>query len=215
MLNITKSMELSNMIKESEWFCAIEGIAIAERIYNIYFEEYDCIPQNKKIGDLKMSVVQYRLFCDFEGHPIKRNRFKYFNVAYCSPMSIKWKELLRKSICNNPKEYASFVKSLQKPKEIKGHVALNYVFDERDKSNVISCINKIREILPSKFTFLDLQNIAEDNQFVINMNNFTDDTSDAPTYIRIFLIYKFGDCIGKRIQFNELDFEIHGKTLSC
>ena len=29
-------MELSNMIKESEWFCAIEGIAIAERIYNIY-----------------------------------------------------------------------------------------------------------------------------------------------------------------------------------
>ena len=26
MLNITKSMELSNMIKESEWFCAIEGI---------------------------------------------------------------------------------------------------------------------------------------------------------------------------------------------
>ena len=100
MLNITKNMGLSNMIKESEWFCAIEGIAIAERIYNIYFEEYDCIPQNKKIGDLKMSVVQYRLFCDFEGHPIKRNRFKYFNVAYCSPMSIKWKELLRKSICN-------------------------------------------------------------------------------------------------------------------
>ena len=86
---------------------------------------------------------------------------------------------------------------------------------ERDKSNVISCINKIREKLPSKFTFLDLQNIAEDNQFVINMNNFTDDTSDAPTYIRIFLIYKFGDSIGKRIQFNELDFEIHGKTLSC
>lgn len=107
-----------------------------------------------------MSVVQYRLFCDFEGHPIKRNRFKYFNVAYCSPMSIKWKELLRKSICNNSKEYASFVKSLQKPKEIKGHVELNYVFDERDKSNVISCINKIREKLPSKFTFLDLQNIA-------------------------------------------------------
>lgn len=80
---------------------------------------------------------------------------------------------------------------------------------------MISCINKIREKQSSKFTFLDLQNIAKDNQFVINMNNFTDDTSDAPTYIRIFLIYKFGDSIGKRIQFNELDFEIHEKTLSC
>ena len=207
-------MELSNIIKEGECFCAIEGIAIAERIYNFYFEEYDCIPQNKKIGDLKMSVVQYRLFCDFEGRPIRRNRFKYFNAAYCSPMSINWKELLRKSICKNPKEYASFVKSLQKPKEIKGHITLNYVFDEQAKGNVICCINAIREKLPSKFTFLDLQNTAEDNQFVINMNNFTDDTFDAPTYIRIFLIYKFGDSIGKRILFNELDFEIHEKTSS-
>lgn len=47
MLNITKSMELSNMIKESEWFCAIEGIAIAERIYNIY-EGVSKLPYSKK-----------------------------------------------------------------------------------------------------------------------------------------------------------------------
>ena len=75
-------MKRSNVIKEGEWFCAIEGLAIAERIYKIYFEEYDRIPQDKKIGDLNMSVVQYRLFCDFDGHPIKRNRFKYFNADY-------------------------------------------------------------------------------------------------------------------------------------
>lgn len=55
-------MGLGNMIKEGKWFCAIEGIAFAERIYNFYFEEYDQIPQNKRIGDLKMSVVQYHLF---------------------------------------------------------------------------------------------------------------------------------------------------------
>lgn len=40
-------MELSNMIKESEWFCAIEGIAIAERIYNIY-EGVSKLPYSKK-----------------------------------------------------------------------------------------------------------------------------------------------------------------------
>ena len=90
-----------------------------------------------------------------------------------------------------------------------------YLVDERDKDNVICGINTIRRKLPSRFTFLDLQNIAEDNQFVINMNNFIDDTFDASTYIRIFLIYKFGDSIGKRILFNKLDFEIHGKTSSC
>ena len=79
-------MKSSNAIKEGEWFCAIEGIALAERVYNLYFEEYDRIPQNKKIGDFKMSVVQYRLFCDFEGHPIKRKRFRYYNARYFSPI---------------------------------------------------------------------------------------------------------------------------------
>lgn len=204
-------MELSNnKIIEGEWFCAIEGIAMAERIYNIYFEEYDCIPQNKSIGDLKMSVVQYRLFCDFDGHLIKRNRFKYFNVAYCSPMSIKWKEILRKAICDNPKEYACFVKSLKKkPKEIKGCVTLNYAFAEKDKDRVLKSMNTIREKLPSQFTFLELQHVAEDNQCAINMNKFIDDIWGIQMYIRIILVYRFGNNLGKRILFDDLDFEIH------
>ena len=34
-------------IQEGDWFCAIEGIAIADKIYNFYFEEYTSIPENK------------------------------------------------------------------------------------------------------------------------------------------------------------------------
>lgn len=204
------------MIKEGEWFCAIEGIAFAERTYNnLYFEEFDLIPQNKKIGDLKMSVVQYHLFCDFEGYPIKRNRFKYFNAAYCSPMSVKLENVLKRSICNNPKEYASFIKSLKKTKEIKGSVVLNYIFDEWDKDKVICGINAIQKILPSKFTYIDLKKEVEESQWVINMDNFTDDIFEAQLYIRIFLTYKFGDSIGKNILFNELNFEIREKYSSC
>jgi len=45
------------------------------------------------------------------------------------------------------------------------------------------------------------------------MNKFTDDIFDAKIYIRVFLIYKFGDSIGKRILFNELHYEIRGKAL--
>ena len=205
-------MESSNTIKEGEWFCAIEGLAIAERIYKIYFEEYDRIPQDKKIGDLNMSVVQYRLFCDFDGHPIKRNRFKYFKADYCSPMRIKWERILKKSISNNPKEYASFEKFLKQPKELKGCVRLEYVFDVREKDNVISGMNAIREKLPSRFTFSDLQRIAEDNHFAINLKDFTDDTFGAPIYIRIYLVFIYGDSIGKNILFNRLDFEIHERV---
>lgn len=204
-------MEITNTIAEGQWFCAVEGIAIAEKISNVYYEEYDSIPQNKNMGDLKMSVVQYRLFCDFEGLPIRRNRFKYFNADCCSPMTEKWKRVLRKSISDNPKEYASFMKFLRVPKEVKGHVTLKYVVSEKDKDKVIRSMEAIRENLPPKFTFFDLKHIAEDNHCVINMNNFIDDVSYDHMYIRIFLVYTFGDSIGKRVLFHKLDYEIREK----
>lgn len=207
----TRYMEITNTITEGQWFCAVEGIAIAEKISNVYYEEYDSIPQNKNMGDLKMSVVQYRLFCDFEGLPIRRNRFKYFNADCCSPMTEKWKRVLRKSISDNPKEYASFMKFLRVPKEVKVHVTLKYVVSEKDKDKVIRSMEAIRENLPPKFTFFDLKHIAEDNHCVINMNNFTDDVSYYHMYIRIFLVYTFGDSIGKRVLFHKLDYEIREK----
>lgn len=204
-------MEITNTITEGQWFCAVEGIAIAEKISNVYYEEYDSIPQNKNMGDLKMSVVQYRLFCDFEGLPIRRNRFKYFNTDCCSPMTEKWERVLRKSISDNPKEYVSFVKFLRVPKEVKGCVTLEYVVSEKDKDKMIKSMETIRKSLPLKFTFPDLKHIAEDNYCVINMNNFIDDVSDVQMYIRIFLVYTFGDSIGKRVLFHKLDYEIREK----
>ena len=73
-------------------------------------------------------------------------------------------------------------------------------------------MNAIREKLPSRFTFLDLQRIAEDNHFAINLKDFTDDTFGAPIYIRIYLVFIYGDSIGKNILFNRLDFEIHERV---
>lgn len=45
------------------------------------------------------------------------------------------------------------------------------------------------------------------------MNNVLDDTVNAQRYVRIYLVYKFGDSLGKRILFNDLDFEIKGGRL--
>ena len=198
-------------IKEGDWFCAIEGLAIADKIYDFYFEEFDKIPQNKKVGDNKMSVIQYRLFCDFDGTPIKRNRFKMYNADYVSPITPKYERILNKSIKEHPKEYAAFVKFLKTPKEVKGHVSIDYALTERNKNEAIQNLTAIREKLPSKFTFYDLINVARDCQCVINLKNVLDETYNFQLYIRIFLVYKFGDSIGKRILFNDIDFEIKGE----
>lgn len=203
-------MEQRLMIKEGDWFCAIEGLAIADKIYNFYFEEFDEIPQNKVLGDYKMSVILYRLFCDFDGKPIKRNRFKIYNAEYVSPMTPKYEKILNKSIRENPKDYASFVKFLKISKEMKGHITINYALTGDNKSEAVQNIDAIKEKLHGKFTFLDLIKTADNCQCVFNMNNVLEDIADTPLYVRIFLVYKFGDFCGKRILFNDLDFEIKG-----
>lgn len=96
---------------------------------------------------------------------------------------------------------------------MKGHVVVNYALAENDKGEVAQNLNAIRENLHPKFTFMDFVKVAQEGQCVINMNNVLDDTVNAQRYVRIYLVYKFGDSLGKRILFNDLDFEIKGGRL--
>lgn len=198
------------MVTEGKWFCAIEGIAIADKIYNFYFEEYSNIPQNKNVGDLDFSVISYRLFCDFDGLPIKRNRFKLFNAEYCTPITAKYKNILRKSIKDHPQEYASFEKFLNTKQVPKGHKILRYALSKDAKNKAIQDLKKIKHLLPPKFTFQDILKAAADTRCIVDLANFVDDTFGIPLSIQIILSYTYGNHIGKRILFNDLDFEIKG-----
>lgn len=42
-------MDTNKNIVIGEWFCADLGIAIAERFHVYYYEEYDNIPEGKKL----------------------------------------------------------------------------------------------------------------------------------------------------------------------
>lgn len=197
-----------DFIKEGEWFCAVQGFAIAEKLYNFYFEEYDDIPQNKKVGDYKLSAVKYKLFCGFDGHIIRRNRCKIFNMSWCSPMNAKLKRVLQKSIKDNPKEYTSFVKFLEKPQEMKGWEVLEYEISPDIKIKAIQDLERIKKDLPPKFTFPELMKVAANHGCMIDLTDFLKDTFMVEHYIRITLNYTYGDYAGKRILFHNFDFEI-------
>ena len=201
-------MESSSWIKESEWLCAPEGFAIAEKVYNLYFEEYDWIPQNKKVGDYKLSMVQYKLFCDFDGYPRRRNRCKIDSAHGFGPMNAKDKRVLQRSIKDNPKEYASFAKLLEKPMEAKGWKLLEYEISSDTKMKAIQDLEKMKKDLPPKFTFPELMKVAADCGCVIDLSDFLKDTIMVEHYIRITLDYTYGDCVDKRILFNEFNYEV-------
>lgn len=201
-------MESNRLIKEGEWLCAPEGFAIAEKVCNLYFEEYDCIPQNKKIGDYKLSMVQYKLFCDFDGRPIRRNRCKIDSMHGFGSMNAKDKKVLQRSIKDNPKEYASFVKLLEKSMEANGWKLLEYEIFPDTKMKTIQDLESIKKDLPPKFTFPELMKMAVDHDCVIDLTDFLKNTCMVEHYIRITLDYTYGDCVDKRVLFNRFSYEV-------
>ena len=195
----------ANKIKKGEWFCAIEGIAIAEKIHTFYYEEFDDIPEGRKLGDYNLSMVEYKLFCDFDGLPIKRNRHKIFRADWCSPISAKYVEILDK----NPKEYASFVKLLKTRKEFKSWETVTFPLTEDNKLKVVQDMENIRKTLPSKFTFEDVLKISVANNCVIDLSSHLTGANFSPLYLRVILGYTYGDFVGKRILFHKFDYKLY------
>lgn len=201
-------MEQSKQITTGEWFCAMDGLAIAEKIYTFYYEEYDKIPDGKKVGDFNVSVVEYKLFCDFDGTPIRRNRHKYFNADCCSPIKQKYQKILKKSINDHPKEYASFTKLLKATKEFKDCKWLVYEISPDNIQKVTQDIERIKEALPSKFTFQDVLKVASENNCIIDFTKFESGSYCLEAYLDIMLAYTFGDFEQNKVLFHKFNYKI-------
>jgi len=196
-------------IKEGEWFCTIGGIAMAEKIHDFYFEEYDNIPDGKKAGDFCKSMIQYRLFCDYEGNMVRHDRIRKCNSEYCRHLDDSDREILNKSIKENPKEYKFLGDLLAEKKDIKVRIPLTYAITEGTMAKVKKELNIIKNKLPSEFTFKDVLKVVTDNGSTIKLTHFLPDnnTTDVKLYVNIFLDYTFGKHDGKNILFHDFNYK--------
>lgn len=153
-------------------------------------------------------MVQYKLFCDFDGRPIRRNRCKIDSMHGFGSMNAKDKKVLQRSIKDNPKEYASFVKLLEKSMEANGWKLLEYEIFPDTKMKTIQDLESIKKDLPPKFTFPELMKMAVDHDCVIDLTDFLKNTCMVEHYIRITLDYTYGDCVDKRVLFNRFSYEV-------
>lgn len=191
-----------------EWCTVLDGIGIPERIHTYYYEEYDSIPKDKKLWDVKRIKVEHKVFCDYNGKPIKRNRFKSELDFTCEPISKKYEKVLAKSIKEHPKEYASYIKFLDKPMQSKSWVLLTFILPFGKESDFINEIETIKKLLPSKFTFGDIMQIIEDHKFSIDLVGSRGVHPYCESYIEIILGYTEGDFKDKRILFSNFSYRV-------
>ena len=201
-------MNINQDVKIGEWFCAEEGIAIAENLHHFYYEEYDIIPEDKKIGDYNLSMMEYKLFCDYDGKPIRRNRFKYLRSSYCLPLDKQYKKVLEESIKNNPKEYASFEKFLKVPKETYELCIKFFEIPEGSEKDAARVFEIIQQSLPQMFTYEEVLKIAADNHCVADLTKPLPDTICIPEYVEIYMWYAYGDFRGKRVLFHSFQYKV-------
>ena len=201
-------MDTNKNIVIGEWFCAYEGIAIAESIHDFYYEEYNHIPEGKNVGDYNFSMLEYKLFCDYEGKPRRRNRFKAFNKDYCTPFNKKWEKVLNNSIKNHPKEYESFQKFLKETKHTYSDKMVFYEVPEDKKFQVAQDMERIQKSLPEKFTFEDFIKKGEEFQCAINLKTHLGYGEYSPIYLHIMMGYTYGDFAGKRVLFDRFIYKI-------
>ena len=201
-------MDTNKNIVIGKWFCADLGIAIAERIHDFYYEEYNHIPEGKKVGDYEYSAVEYKQFCDYEGKPTRRNRFKECNIHYCDTLNKKWEKVLNNSIKNYPKEYESFKKFLKEPKRTYSDIMVFYEVPEDKKLQVAQDMERIQKSLPEKFTFEDFIKKGEEFQCAINLKTHLGYGEYSPIYLRIMMGYTYGDFAGKRVLFDRFIYKI-------
>lgn len=200
----------SKKIVIGEWFCADLGIAIAERIHDFYYEEYDHIPEGKKVGDYNFSAIEYKQFCDYEGKPTRRNRFKECNIHYCDPLDQEWEQVLNNSIKNHQKEYESFKKFLKEPKHTYSDEMVFYEVPEDKKSQVAQDMERIQKSLPEKFTFEDFIKKGEEYKCAIDLKKHLGYGEYSPIYLRVMMGYTYGDFDGKRVLFDRFAYKILG-----
>ena len=201
-------MDTKKNIEIGEWFCPYEGIAIAEKKHDFYYEEYNHIPEGKNVGDYNFSMLEYKLFCDYEGKPISRNRFKAFNKDYCTPFNKKWEKVLNNSIKNHPKEYESFQKFLKETKHTYSDKMVFYEVPEDKKFQVAQDMERIQKSLPEKFTFEDFIKKGEEFQCAINLKTHLGYGEYSPIYLHIMMGYTYGDFAGKRVLFDRFIYKI-------
>ncbi len=151
------------MYKTGDWICTNKGIGVLDKFHPKYWAYYHKkIPIECEDHDLECMLASFKLFCDYNGNPIKRNRFSCGLVTpECSinnPSLEDQKMILENAILKYPKEYASFQKFLNNDKNRPGgwdticyEMRLN-----TDLEIMMQNLMPIIENVPQKFTLNQL-----------------------------------------------------------
>lgn len=199
-------------MKPGNWIKTEDGYAVIDLVHPHYFAKYDYeIPEGAQQGDYNYSMIQYKVYCNFDGKPRRSHRLKSMNMSYVRPLTEEGNALLQRSIEDHPKEYAAFLKYLSTKKETRSCKVTGFaITSDDDDQKIAESLESVRKRLPQKFSFDDLQNAVKqegcpiDTEKVVNpYGGFTEQR-----HVRMEFFYTLGDMSMKNTLFHDFFYTI-------
>lgn len=200
-------------MKPGDWISTEDGYAIIDLVHPHYFAKYDCeIPEGAQLGDYNYSMIQYKVYCHFDGKPKRSHRLKSMNMSYVRPLTEEANAILQRSIEEHPKEYAAFLKYLSIKKETRGCEVTGFAISSDDEDQKITeSLESVRKKLPQKFSFDDFQKAVKqegcpiDTEKVVNpYGGFTEQR-----HVQMRFFYTLGDMSMKNTLFHDFLYTIN------
>ncbi len=144
-------------MKEGDWIDGFEGIGMVVAVYSIVADELHTLYHSEvQIGQHLHDLVQYKMFCDFDGKIRKRRHYLNCNICLCNPICEESKKVLGIAKKEHEKDYEKYQKL--EPTKPFGDWANWYLPGGVLSPSQIEKTKGIKEVIAKPFTFRDYKN---------------------------------------------------------
>jgi len=176
-------------LKAGDWVVNEDGIAQVVSMHSTYIEEFSInyLNGSQAIGDLEYELCAYKVLCNFDGKPRKRNIRLVMNAEYCEPVSGEYLALLSNFKVKHPREYARFTDFKSKV-PIKRSYHLSFHYRHPDLSGLIESVAAIDSELPKPFVFSDFDKLAKTKKLNLDISRAYADPNIQPAdfFLRLY-----------------------------
>lgn len=147
----------TSSLKDGDWIGAMDGIGNVCHVASYRVERYhaEYLSGRMTLGAPYNELVVHKLFCNFDGKPIKRNRLRWCNAQYCRTLSEEDQQILDTATASHPAEYAKYL-DMKMKKPLDRVITVWPMLPEADVAPVEGIINEYNREGDGTFVYDDL-----------------------------------------------------------
>lgn len=192
----------TSIFRPGDWVMVEDEFAVIDSVFDAYFESFDALEDDVKVGDYKHTIIAYHTFCNLQGHVLSsKPKINYLDSCeWIKPLTEDQQALLNGIKAKKP---VAFAKWEAKCKDAIDYISIDIPTEKGQARKALLKLRKAIKQLPDRFTYSDLQRML-DSIPEFDTESTADSESDAKDYISFELCYILKEQKGKFLFFYKI-----------